>query len=102
MEPNRMTPDEIDDLARRIVTNEVFITNTEDGIRNAFTVVLAFTEIPEDYAAAVSAIWAPMSAAMPRSVNGWPTFDQANFVHRDDWDALATKIEAKRTAVTRA
>lgn len=96
----RMTPDEINTLARRVVTNEVYIANTDQAYRNAWPLLLAFmAEDLANIADDVGAMWEELSKAGPRSINGFPFFTSGHFVHRDDLDAVLAAIEAKEEAL---
>lgn len=43
----------------------------------------------------------PMSAALPRSVNGYPIFMETAMVHREDWEKIH-KLLGKRVAAIKA
>jgi hypothetical protein len=85
----RMTTEEVHDLARRIVTNQVFITGDPDVVRMSFLVV-ALGGCPENTAL----VYEEYTQASERSINGYPMFFSAKFVHVDDAEALVA--EAKR------
>jgi len=97
----QMTKDEIKDLARRIVTNEVYITNTEIGFRLSFGMVLPFVamSVPKREFLKIGACYAEWSKALPRSINGEPCFGSANLVHKDDVPFLLAEIENMETAL---
>lgn len=49
-----------------------------------------FKDWTEDALKKVGVLYAPMSAALPRSINGYPMFTEVRVLHRDDW-ARASK-----------
>ena len=96
----RMTQEEIDDLARRVVVNEVFLTNTADAYRFAFPMLMIFggDKIAE-FADDVGAMWEELSKAGPRSINGYPFFTSGHFVHREDFPLVLAAIERKEAGL---
>ena len=101
-EPPRLSEDELKELARNVVTNVVFITNTLEGIQNSFGMVLML--IPpgggaESYMAKTGALYEEWSKQAPRSVNGRPQFFSFKAVHVDDLEPLLTEIERMEVAL---
>lgn len=97
----RLPEQELRDLARQIVTNEVFITNSKEGLDFAFGTVLALggAELLVEAAEQVGALWEEYSKAGPRSINGYPSFFSYHVVHRDDLSALGQTIAEFKAAL---
>lgn len=98
-EPERLSDEEIDDLARRVVTNEVFITNDGKVVDAAFMVILPFINLEQSFAENVGALYEEYAKTGSRSMNGYPVFYSVNFLHKDDLGPLYDKIEAKKEAL---
>lgn len=96
-----LTDEEVTDLARRVVTNEVFITNNPEAIQHSFSLILMGLAkeggpgIPED----LGAIWEEWSKAGPLGINGHPFFTSAHFLHKDDLPRVADEIERMEKAL---
>ena len=97
----QMTKDELKDLARRIVTNEIFITNTPEGYQMSFGLVLPFVamSVPKREFVKIGACYADWSHALPRAINGEPCFGSAHLLHKDDLPFLFAEIENVETAL---
>ena len=57
----------------------------------------AFKDWSEDQLKEIGVIYAPMTSAMPRSVNGEPIFAEMRIMHREDW-ARAYKAICRESA----
>lgn len=95
----RKTDEELNDLAKSVALGQVFITNNEDGIRNAFGGLLIFSDFTEEEAQQIGAMYEEYAKAGPRSINGYPFFFSASFVHVDDLPKLSALIEEKQKAL---
>ncbi len=91
MNINILTDDEVTDLARRIVTNEVYAAFTAEALESFSTYLMLLTGglaeqglDPALELGNVGLIYEDINAAGPLSVNGRPSFLSAKFVHRDD------------------
>lgn len=93
-----MMPEQITALARDLLTRRAALCYSGDpAFTMMFPVVLMAdpTQIPAN---AVGA-WAPMSAAMPRSVNGHPMFFEAHFIVREDVEPLIAEYDRMAEAL---
>lgn len=97
----RMSEEEIATLARRLVQNEVFLTNTKEGMELAFGLLLSalLAKARPEQIEDIAGLWEEMSKAGPRSINGYPFFMSCHYVHREDWSALMGKIKEYRAAL---
>lgn len=89
-------------LARGIVTNQIFFTNTEEGIKNSFGMLItfgAFADWEESELMKFAGAYAPIDTAMPRAINGWPMFMQMKCLHVDNSDELFDEIARMEDAL---
>lgn len=99
-EPARLTPEELDDLSDRIISDEVYIANDAKGIEDSFMLVLSAANLEESYIDNIGALYEELSKAGPRGVNGRPFFTSARFLHKKDLGPLIDKIEEKGVMVS--
>lgn len=99
-EPQRLDDDELENLAWRIANGDVYIANEQEAVETSFGFIIGmaanenFTEDAwEEFADHVGAVYADVSKAATRSVNGRPLFFTATFLHIDDLDPLIDAIE---------
>lgn len=92
-----MTKQEINTLARRVVTNDVFITSRVDEAELAFGMLFAFMEdpLPEN----LGGVWEAYSKAGPRSINGLPMFFSMHMVAKEDLKPLDAEIKKMQKAL---
>lgn len=99
----RLLPDAVRNLARRIVTHEVFITNQREGLDLSFAMPLSLMaaekKVPESYQMSIGAVYEEFSKAAQRSINGYPMFMSCQFVHKDDLPLLLENVEQMRAAI---
>jgi hypothetical protein len=94
------TPEEINELAAEMYRGEVFLRFTHDAaqvddIKNCWSMILALAEpdvFTEESLKDVGAFYSYMSDAGPWAVNGMPQFFGAKFLHRDNVNALITRL----------
>lgn len=84
-------------LARDLVTNRAWGTADAQEAHLSFGFLLGVwlndaTPTERRSFDSVGFIYAPLSAAMPRSINGLPMFMEAAFVHVNDMDYLFEEI----------
>lgn len=88
-----LTDEQVHELARRIVTNEVFVALNADALDCAFGMILA---LGSDHIAGivndVGFVYEEISKASPMGVNGYPTFLSCKFVHKDSAEAVFAKV----------
>ena len=94
-----LTEEEITVLARRIVTNEVYVAWEPEALDMSFGMfmMLAGGSQAMPWIKDVGLVYEEWSKANERSVNGYPTFFSARFVHKDSRNAV--QREALRMAV---
>ena len=95
---------QLKELARDLVTNRVWGTNNAHEAQLSFGFLLRIwfrDATPEERRSwdNVGFIYAPLSAAMPRSINGLPMFMEAAFVHVNDMEYLFEEIERMQDAL---
>ncbi|KKM86695.1 hypothetical protein LCGC14_1276410 [marine sediment metagenome] len=97
----RLTPEEITELARDSVTNLVFITNSQDGINLSFGLVLSLLlpKAHERYIESIGAVYEYISKAGPRSINGMPMFTSVRFLHIEDMPLLTEERSRLKAAI---
>lgn len=89
----RMKPADITDLARAVVQNRVYITNTEAGVASFELILsLALADAPESFIDEIGAIWEYLEKAAPRSINGLPMFFSCHFIAQDDLASFITQV----------
>lgn len=91
-------------LARDLVTNRAWGTADAHEAHLSFGFLLTVwlqEASPSDKRSfnSVGFIYAPLSATMPRSINGLPMFTEASFVHVNDMDYLFEEIERMQDAL---
>jgi len=99
----QMSPEELDDLAKKIVTNVVYIANSEEAVRCSFGMLIAFLNedvLPKPEVEKIGAMWEEWSKAGPRSINGYPFFFSGHLLHKDDLAPLAAAVEVKEKALS--
>jgi hypothetical protein len=98
--PPILSEEELDALAREVAMGHVFITNTEEGLRYSFGVLMAAWEPTDEFVKHVGAVYEEMSKAMPGSINGFPMFFSCKILHLDQFDALRAKVELFQQRMT--
>ena len=93
MRIERKSDVEIDNLAKRIVKHEIYITNSGEGIRTSFPLVLSASSGAIENITDCGALYEEWNLAGERSCNGYPMFFSGNFLHKDDLKLLRTKID---------
>lgn len=92
------TPEQIDELAKRIYRGEVF---TSDQLKNPGLLGMVFLPLAfmgEEAKAKMAEekpamFWAPMSAAFPRSINGYPMFGEVHLVNEEDRQKVWARVK---------
>jgi hypothetical protein len=104
MKVERLTDEEITDLARAIVTNRVYAAWTTEALDNSFGMFLMMiagsaADLGQDvdWMNDIGMVYEDIAKASERSVNGYPTFFSAQYVHRED--RMALNRECIRMAV---
>lgn len=99
-EVDRRTEEELENLAYKIVNDEIFITNDPDELKIAFGFILGMTtrefETHENwkrYSSTIGAVYEEYNKASPKMVNNVPVFFSANLVHKDDLEILLEIID---------
>lgn len=95
---------ELREIARDLVTNRAWGTNNAMEAQLSFGFLLSLWLRDANPAErrswdSVGFIYAPMSAAMPRSINGLPMFTEARFVHVNDIAYLTQEIQRMEEAL---
>ncbi len=105
MNTPRLSQEFLTNLAGQIVRNEVFATNTEEGLNNSFGTLLMFMgegmneeELHEKYKD-VGGMWEFKDKAEERSVDGWPMFLSGHIIHRLDCIPLYKEVERLETLI---
>ncbi len=92
----RMSDEELNELAKDVALGRVFITNSEEGMKSAFGMMLMFLhEMPLEEAEKIGALYEYYDKAGPRSINGYPFFFGCRFLHVEDQKPLRDLIEEK-------
>jgi hypothetical protein len=100
----RLPRQELKQIARGLITHELWGTSDPDELRMAFGFLLtlfaenASPEKERDLGN-VGFVYAAMSDALPRAINGVPMFLSARFVHVNDMPALSEEYERMREAL---
>jgi hypothetical protein len=89
--PERLTPEQLSELAVDVVEGRSYVASDPDAIRNSFGLLIAMLDW-DDVADQVGALYAPMSEAMPTAINGMPVFASMQILHVDDLEPLATTV----------
>ncbi len=94
----KMSQEFLTNLAGQVARNDVFYTNTAEGINNSFGMLLMFLgdgmtdeELKDKYES-IGGMWEFLSQAQERSVNGWPMFFSGHIVHKLDTKNLYEEI----------
>lgn len=96
----RMSDKEMNQLAKDIALGNVFITNTDEGMKNSFGFILMFLhEMPLEEAERIGALYEYIDKAGARPINGFPFFFGCKFVHVDDMQPLQELVEAKKAVL---
>lgn len=101
-EVERMTPEEIANLANDIVTGQIYFPRSEEEVELSFGTMFMFMN-PEDYSEEyLKSIGSPYeyySEALERSVNGKPMFFSMKLIHKDDLPSLTEQVNTKLKAL---
>lgn len=77
------TDEELKELAKRTIKNEIFVAANKESIENAFMMILALgAEFPDD----TVALYEEYSKAGPRSLNGYPMFMSCGALSKDEFE----------------
>lgn len=100
-EPPRRTSEELRTLAREVVTGQVYLTNDPEAIRLSFGLILmlVMAEAPRSWIDKIAAVYAPMSSAGDRGINGYPMFFSMNVLHVDDVEEFNRHLTQMQTAL---
>jgi hypothetical protein len=90
--PERLPAAALAQLAIDVVEGRMYVTNTPEGVRLSFGLLIAMIDWDEA-AEQIGAFYAPMSEALPRSINGLPMFTSIKVLHVDDLQPLHDKIK---------
>lgn len=93
----KKTPEEINELALAINRNEVFCSRQ---LRDPSLLSVVFMPIglgavadwPQEQLEDIGEIYSYIKDASPRSVNGYPSFFDVNFVNKEDWKTVVEKL----------
>jgi hypothetical protein len=89
MAVERLSEDDLKALARRIVTNEVYVAWNAEQLENSFGAMLALAgESLREVAPDVGLIYEEYAHASERGCNGYPMFFSMRLLHRDDVETL--------------
>lgn len=94
-----LTPAEITELARDVVTNRVFISGAGDERRLQAFMILMLASLTEEQCSVIGAVYEEWDKASPRSINGMPCFLSCKFVHIDSCVALQAEIDRMNIAL---
>lgn len=89
--PERLPASELAQLAIDAVEGRAFITNSEEGIRNSFGLMVAMVDF-DHVVDQIGALYEYMEKAMPRGINGQPMFASMRVLHADDLEPLRTRM----------
>jgi len=95
-----MTPEELKELARRILNKEVFGTwdiaphDFDNYVKLIFLPIAFGAEPPTNRFAA----FAPYDEALPRGVGGYPCFGSVQFITEEDYGKLVKILVAAEKA----
>lgn len=81
--PERLSAVALRELAVDVVEGRVFMTNTEEGIKWSFGLLVEMVDL-SSIAAQVGAIYESYSKASTRGINGYPFFTSMRLLHVDD------------------
>jgi alpha/beta superfamily hydrolase len=97
----RYTDDELRAFARRIITREVYVAWTQDAIEYSFGAMIALSAgmLPDEDVQNIGLIWAEEKNANAMCVNGYPTFFQMAFIHKDDVEPLVAHLQRMEEAL---
>jgi hypothetical protein len=89
----KLSDEEMDVLVRRVVSGEVYASNSADGLES-FRLVLAYGgEKLGQFVDSIGMVYEEMSKALPRPVNGYPMFTSCKFLHRDQLVEFLRRVE---------
>lgn len=100
----RMAEDDLRELARRVVTNEVYVAWTPEMMEYSFGAMLrlAGPSLAEEDVLSIGLVYDDMANAGERAINGYPMFLSMKLMHKDDVETfvdLCRRIdEAMRNA----
>lgn len=85
----RMSDDELRAFVNSVLASHVFLSSQVRGadLPMVFLPVAlgAFKDWTPEQLEEIGVLYAPMSAALPRAINGNPVFAEFRILHRDDW-----------------
>lgn len=97
--PERMDDEQIKNLARRIVQNEIYIPSSEDAMECSFGAMLKMVDWTDWDTSKIGLVYEEMHKAGPMAVNGFPMFLSLRMVHSDDTPALFDHVTAMLAAL---
>lgn len=90
----RLTPQEVHEVARRVVTNQGLLTNQSRALRSAFMLLLSLTDWSAFDVATIGAFYGDLGDVIPgRTLNGFPMFHTLRLIHTDDVSLLTAEIK---------
>lgn len=88
IEPPRLEAEEIKNLARRIVQNEIYIPHSEEAMECSFGAMLKLMDWTDYDTSKIGLIYEEIHKAGPMAVNGFPMFLSMRLIHCDDTPEL--------------
>ncbi|MGX5608873.1 hypothetical protein ACWKTZ_21110 [Bacillus cereus] len=76
------TEEELKELAKRVITNEVFMASDEESISNAFMLLVS---LGAEFPAGTVALYEEYSKALPRGINGYPMFSSCGYLSKEEF-----------------
>ncbi|PGP20977.1 hypothetical protein COA01_15680 [Bacillus cereus] len=77
------TEEELKELAKRVIKNEVFMASNEESISNAFMLLVS---LGAEFPPGTVALYEEYSKALPRSINGFPMFSSCGCLSKEEFD----------------
>jgi hypothetical protein len=101
---NQLSEEDLNTLAVEYVKGDVYIVNSEEGVRLSFGHMFMLMDPPpgKEVLEQIGAVYERYDKAAPRTINGRPMFFSMQLLHKADLPLLMEKIEAKQKALTDA
>lgn len=90
--PKRLSEAELRELAADVVEGRVFVTNSAEGLENAFGLLLALVDLGP-IAESIGAIYERYEKAAPTGINGYPFFSSMQLLHVRDLQPLRDRMD---------
>lgn len=97
------SPEQLDEIAREIVTGRYFVPASEEDMRLGFGLMLSMILDRDRHGLDdCGCVLGDMNSTLERTINGVPMFTRVVLIHKDNIDALDALVKTKHEAIMAA